>query len=159
MLLPEQIVAPEVVSVTVGEGFTVMVRVAVFVHPLAAVPVTVYVVVAAGELAGLSRVFDIPAGKRLIIETLNYETQTPDHTNRHLVYVQTEHNGLIRTQRFMSDRSFDLPEDIGFSQIGEHHTQIFGDPSTAVVIRVLRSKATAASNIHLTLTGHLEPGL
>lgn len=39
--LPEQIVAPEVVVVTVGVGFTVMVRVAVFVQPFAAVPVTV----------------------------------------------------------------------------------------------------------------------
>ena len=47
--LPEQIVAVEVVTETVGVGFTVIVRVAVPVQPLAAVPVTVYVVVEAGD--------------------------------------------------------------------------------------------------------------
>lgn len=47
--LPEQIVALEVVVVIVGVGFTVMVRVAVFVQPFAAVPVSVYVVVTVGE--------------------------------------------------------------------------------------------------------------
>ena len=36
-------------AVTFGAGFTVMVRVAVDVHPLAAVPVSVYVVVVVGE--------------------------------------------------------------------------------------------------------------
>lgn len=36
-------------AVTVGDAFTVIARVAVPVHPLAAVPVTVYVVVVAGE--------------------------------------------------------------------------------------------------------------
>lgn len=46
--VPEQTVAVEVVTVTVGVGLTVIVRVAVPVHPLAAVPVTVYVVVVAG---------------------------------------------------------------------------------------------------------------
>lgn len=39
----------EAVAVTVGAVFTVIVRVPVPVHPLAAVPVTVYVVVAVGE--------------------------------------------------------------------------------------------------------------
>lgn len=48
MLLPEQIVPPEVVVVTVGEGLTVIVRVAVPVQPVD-VPVTVYVVVVVGE--------------------------------------------------------------------------------------------------------------
>lgn len=47
--LPEQIVVFDAVVVTVGVGFTVIKRVAVAVHPLAAVPVTVYVVVAVGE--------------------------------------------------------------------------------------------------------------
>lgn len=41
VLLPEQIVVLDAVVVTVGVGFTVMVRVAVLVHPLAPVPVTV----------------------------------------------------------------------------------------------------------------------
>ena len=48
VLLPEQIVVLDAVVVTVGEGFTVMVRVAVPVQP-AEVPETVYVVVAVGE--------------------------------------------------------------------------------------------------------------
>jgi hypothetical protein len=48
-LLPVQMLVLEAEMVTVGEGFTVMVRVAVFVHPLAEVPVTVYVVVVVGE--------------------------------------------------------------------------------------------------------------
>lgn len=48
MLLPEQIVPPVVVVVTFGVAFTVMTRVAVPVQP-ADVPVTVYVVVVAGE--------------------------------------------------------------------------------------------------------------
>lgn len=47
--LPEQIDALEAVAVTVGEAFTVMRRVDVFVHPLAFVPVTVYVVVVVGD--------------------------------------------------------------------------------------------------------------
>lgn len=47
--LPEQIVVLDAVVVTVGVGFTVIKRVAVAVHPLAAVPVTVYVVVVVGE--------------------------------------------------------------------------------------------------------------
>lgn len=46
---PVQIEFEEAVGVTVGEGFTVMVRVAVLVQPLAAVPMTVYVVVVVGE--------------------------------------------------------------------------------------------------------------
>jgi hypothetical protein len=46
--LPEQIVPPEVVVVTVGDGFTVMVRVDVLLQPVD-VPVTVYVVVVVGE--------------------------------------------------------------------------------------------------------------
>lgn len=37
------------VTVTVGDGLTVISRVEVPVHPLASVPVTVYVVVVAGE--------------------------------------------------------------------------------------------------------------
>lgn len=47
--LPLQIVAVEVVTLTVGVGLTVIVRVAVPVQPFAAVPVTVYVVVEAGD--------------------------------------------------------------------------------------------------------------
>jgi hypothetical protein len=39
--LPEQIVVLDAVAVTVGVGLTVIRRVAVDVHPLAAVPVTV----------------------------------------------------------------------------------------------------------------------
>ena len=50
VLLPAQIVAPVVVVVTVGEGVTVISRVAVAVHP-DVVPVTVYVVVVVGETA------------------------------------------------------------------------------------------------------------
>lgn len=46
---PEQIVVVDAVVETVGVGLTVIVRVAVPVQPLAAVPVTVYVVVATGE--------------------------------------------------------------------------------------------------------------
>ena len=48
VLLPAQIVGALAVAVTVGEGFTVITRVAVPVQP-AVVPVTVYVVVIAGE--------------------------------------------------------------------------------------------------------------
>lgn len=48
MLLPAQIEELPAVAVTVGEGFTVMSCVAVAVQP-AVVPVTVYVVVIAGE--------------------------------------------------------------------------------------------------------------
>lgn len=40
-MLPVQIVELEAVAVTVGDGFTVIVRVAVFEHPAAVVPVTV----------------------------------------------------------------------------------------------------------------------
>lgn len=47
--LPEQIEALEAVAVTVGEVLTVISRVEVAVHPLASVPVTVYVVVVVGE--------------------------------------------------------------------------------------------------------------
>lgn len=54
VLLPEQIVALEAETVTVGEGFTVIKRVAVPEQP-PEVPVTVYVVVVAGET-----VIDVP---------------------------------------------------------------------------------------------------
>ena len=47
--LPEQIGLAEAVIATVGVGETVTVICDVFVQPLRAVPVTVYVVVAAGE--------------------------------------------------------------------------------------------------------------
>lgn len=46
---PVQIEVLPAVTATVGEGLTVISRVAVAVHPLAAVPVTVYVVVVEGE--------------------------------------------------------------------------------------------------------------
>lgn len=47
--MPEHnVVVPEV-AVTVGEAITATATVAVFVHPLAAVPVTVYVVFPVGE--------------------------------------------------------------------------------------------------------------
>ena len=49
VLPPVQIEVLVAVAVTVGLGFTVISRVAVLVHPFAAVPVTVYVVVVAGE--------------------------------------------------------------------------------------------------------------
>lgn len=49
VLPPVQIDPLDAVAVTAGDAFTVMVRVAVDVQPLAAVPVTVYVVVVAGE--------------------------------------------------------------------------------------------------------------
>lgn len=49
VLLPAQMVGLPAEAVTVGVGFTVIIRVPVEVHPLAAVPVTVYVVVMAGE--------------------------------------------------------------------------------------------------------------
>jgi hypothetical protein len=47
-LPPEHIVAGDAVAVTVGGAFTVTVTVAVFVHPFASVPVTVYVAVDVG---------------------------------------------------------------------------------------------------------------
>lgn len=46
---PVQMVELAAVTATVGEGLTVIRRVAVAVHPFAEVPVTVYVVVVAGE--------------------------------------------------------------------------------------------------------------
>jgi len=46
---PTQMVGFDAVAVTVGVGLTVTVTCAVLVHPFAPVPVTVYVVVAAGE--------------------------------------------------------------------------------------------------------------
>ena len=48
MLVPEQIVVVEALALMVGLVDTVTVTVAVFVHPLLFVPVTVYVVVAVG---------------------------------------------------------------------------------------------------------------
>jgi hypothetical protein len=48
VLFPLQMVAEAGVTVITGFGFTVTVTVAVFLHPLASVPVTVYVVVAKG---------------------------------------------------------------------------------------------------------------
>ncbi len=47
--LPAQIVALDVVVDTVGAALTVIVRVDVFVHPFAPVPVTMYVVVDVGD--------------------------------------------------------------------------------------------------------------
>jgi hypothetical protein len=47
--VPAHIVALVTVVPTLGNAFTVMSRVAVAVHPLAPVPVTVYVVVLAGD--------------------------------------------------------------------------------------------------------------
>ena len=46
---PAQVVGTDAVAVTVGVGLTVTVACAVPVHPFAAVPVTVYVVVVPGE--------------------------------------------------------------------------------------------------------------
>ena len=58
VVLPEQIVPPVVVVVTVGVGFTVMVLVAVDTHPATLVPVTVYVVVDAGETVTVAPLSD-----------------------------------------------------------------------------------------------------
>ena len=55
---PVQIELFVAVGVTVGEGFTVMTRVAVLVQPLAAVPVTTYVVVVVGETVTVVPVSD-----------------------------------------------------------------------------------------------------
>jgi hypothetical protein len=49
VLPPTQIAEFAELAVTVGNGLTVMVRVAVFTQPLALVPVTVYVVVVVGD--------------------------------------------------------------------------------------------------------------
>jgi hypothetical protein len=49
VLPPAQMVALVTVVPTLGNAFTVMSRVAVALHPLAPVPVTVYVVVLAGD--------------------------------------------------------------------------------------------------------------
>jgi hypothetical protein len=46
---PEQIVLNDAVLLTVGNGLTASVTVAVLTQPLALVPVTVYVVVVAGD--------------------------------------------------------------------------------------------------------------
>ena len=46
---PTQIAVGDADAVTVGNGFTVTVTVAVFTHPAAEVPVTVYVVVTVGD--------------------------------------------------------------------------------------------------------------
>jgi hypothetical protein len=46
---PEQIVLNDALLLTVGRGLTVIVLVAIFVQPVALVPVTVYVVVAVGD--------------------------------------------------------------------------------------------------------------
>lgn len=48
VLLPAQMLEDAAVAVMLGKGFTVMATLAVLVHPFAAVPVTVYVVVTAG---------------------------------------------------------------------------------------------------------------
>ena len=48
-VLPLQMLVEEADAVTFGSGFTVMATVPVFEHPFALVPVTVYVVVDAGE--------------------------------------------------------------------------------------------------------------
>ena len=58
---PKQIEPPP--AITVGNGLTVITAFAVLVHPLASVPVTVYVVV----VVGLT-VFDTPAPKLLLHE-------------------------------------------------------------------------------------------
>lgn len=72
--LPAQIVVFEAVVVTVGNGLTVMVRVAVFVQPAADVPVTVYVVVVVGDtftdapvkLPGIQAYVDAPLPVRVV---------------------------------------------------------------------------------------------
>jgi hypothetical protein len=46
---PSQILVADAFAVIVGAGFTVTVALAVPVHPLTSVPVTVYVVVEVGE--------------------------------------------------------------------------------------------------------------
>lgn len=51
---PEHMAAGVAVAVTVGNGFTVSVTVAVPVQPAAVDPVTVYVVVAAGDAIKLA---------------------------------------------------------------------------------------------------------
>lgn len=72
--LPAQMVVLEAVVVTVGNGLTVMVRVAVFVQPAADVPVTVYVVVVVGDtfteapvkLPGIQAYVDAPLPVRVV---------------------------------------------------------------------------------------------
>ena len=55
VLVPSQIVLFVADAFTTGMGFTVTVTVAVFVQPLALVPVTVYVVVAFGVAVGFAQ--------------------------------------------------------------------------------------------------------
>lgn len=73
---PAQIVVGEAVVVTVGVGLTVMFTDAVPVQPFAAVPVTVYVVVLAGEilfqvepawLPGFQLYVDAPLADKLVV--------------------------------------------------------------------------------------------
>ena len=56
---PGQIAGADGVTVIVGLGFTVTVTVAVFVHPLTAVPVTVYVVVTVGDAVTVAHVVQL----------------------------------------------------------------------------------------------------
>jgi hypothetical protein len=109
-------------------------------------------IVEGGETFASADLSGVPAGETLVLESFNYETSTPDHNQRHLLTVETFHNGLSRFQRFVPEGRFDTDE--GF-EVGQHIVKIFADPGTLVRIRVARSRATAASTIHVTMTGYL----
>jgi len=110
--------------------------------------------IAGGARLGEADLGRIPGDKVLVAESFNWETFSPDHTQRSMVTVQTVHIGLPRFQRFVTDLSLDV-DGSGRTQVGAHNVQIFGDPGTMVRIRVARSKATIATSLHVTLTGYL----
>lgn len=91
--MPEQIVAPDVVVVTVGEGFTVMMRVAVAVQP-ADVPVTVYVVVPVGETVTVAPVSDPGIQVYVVAPEAVIDVELPEQIVALVVVVVTVGVGL-----------------------------------------------------------------
>jgi hypothetical protein len=113
------------------------------------------VIVGGGETIAVEDLSAVPAGKTLVLESFNWDASGPDHNQRHMLIVEASHDGLARVHRFVPGGRLDT-DDAGI-QVGEHAVKIFADEGTMVRIRVARGRGTAATTIHVTMTGYLVP--
>jgi hypothetical protein len=105
----------------------------------------------AGNLAGNSQVFTVPAGNELVIQSVTFFGFLP--TGEHIPGVSVETNSNANYFPSLSD----VPAPGGSSDavIGGGQTTIYVNPGDVVVVSATRDSSTGAGNIEVGINGYL----